>query len=84
MKKLSILILIIIFASSWFYWFQWRPEKKLNECLKTVRDEYHATWNNYCIRLGKERDCRWLPSDTADYINKQRTEKQNRCVRIWK
>ncbi len=37
----STLIIVLGLISSWFYWFQWRPDKALKDCKKASEDYYY-------------------------------------------
>lgn len=82
-QKHWIILLLFLLVGGWFYWFQWRPEVKREQCLQKAREEHEEAWNKHCERLGREKEC-GLSKEAAEFYRKSWEESKDRCVSVWK
>lgn len=78
-ERIIVIVLALIIIGGLFYWFQLRPEQKLNECLDKVNTSYNEIWK----RWDEDGDGK-LPGYQADDLTKLAKEAKDRCVKIWK
>lgn len=72
-------ILIILIMAGWFYWFQFRPEIKAQECIEKVKENYNATW-----KIWDDDGDGKLARSKAEILYKQKDDGLDRCIRMWK
>lgn len=78
MKKLIIILLLII---GWFYWFQWRPEIKIEKCIEEAEKRYYKRWNSGCEIDSEQREDCGLPKEKAKFYENSFNEDRDACFK---
>jgi hypothetical protein len=76
--SIVVTFLILLFGLL-FYWFQVRPEQKLNECIKSANESSSALWKTW-----DDNGDGKLESVKANKVMELNKEAKDRCIRRWK